>query len=89
MVWPENHIMHNLRCPDCGGAVTYEPDCPGYGDPVMVCSPCGNAELYECCGTQDGDYEDSCGWWHRNPNKRSDTNGCGKKMGRPPVSLGE
>ena len=51
-------------CPRCGKRVRVSFDCPGYGDPVMVCAyGCSNATLFEC--------EDAaCGWWWREPNHR-------------------
>ena len=65
-------------CPECGGVVEYEPDCPGYPGgyflpdgtykkSVMVCNPwwaCGGADHLACAS-------DECDWWYREPNNRS------------------
>lgn len=46
-------------CPECRGAVTQEPVCPGFlydGQLSHCIPPCGNAFLYECIHI-------ACGWW--------------------------
>lgn len=56
-------------CPTCGGPTFHDPDCPGWGKPVMVCGSgrgsrtCGNANYYYCL-------DKTCGWWFRYPNNR-------------------
>lgn len=67
----------DLCCPVCGGHITSEPSCPGYGRPkdqggtgVMVCYPphwCGNATEFTCVGVGTAG---PCGWWYRDPNRR-------------------
>lgn len=58
--WSEEH-----PCPTCGGPTRWDPDCPGWGKPVMVCYPyCGNAHYYSCVS-------EGCDWWWREPNRRS------------------
>lgn len=59
-------------CPRCGGEVGLAAACPGYpgtwnGKPtIMVCSyGCSNATEYTCLS-------ESCGWWFREPSRRSD-----------------
>lgn len=56
-------------CPQCGKRVEVDFDCPGWGNPVKVCFPCGNATLYEC------EDRDGCGWAYRTPNRRDDAKG--------------
>lgn len=73
-------IVAEFPCPQCGGVVEQDSDCPGYGTPaaeggrgVMVCyPPCGNAQLYQCVGTTNHG-SSSCGWWLRVPNNESRT----------------
>lgn len=55
-------------CPDCGARVTIDCDCPGWGNPVMVCQRCCNATLYECENRE-------CGWAFRIPNSRDSAKG--------------
>lgn len=49
-------------CPTCGIQTDWELDCPGFGNPVMVCQPpCGGAVHFFC---------PKCDWWYRTPNRR-------------------
>ena len=74
-------LDEEARCPDCGGRVSCESDCPGYPrgtypdghERLMVCSPpCGNADLFACLG--EGERE-GCGWEVRTPNRRPSARG--------------
>lgn len=62
------------RCPNCGGPLWWRSACPGFrrNGKVMVCVGCGNADEWEC-------YDQSCGWWYREPNIRSDKVLMGKR----------
>ena len=64
------------RCPVCRGPVEWQPACPGYerGGTVYVCGPrCGNAAEWRC------DAAPPCGWWYREPNRRSDKDRMGAR----------
>jgi RecJ-like exonuclease len=54
-------------CPLCKGVVVLYLTCPGWGsrENIMVCADCGNADEYIC-------QNEECGWWYREPNRRSD-----------------
>lgn len=73
--------MSEYPCPLCGADCDWFGDCPGYGNPVMVCGhgytartitgklvlaqACGNAALWVCTNPD-------CTWQFRTPNERSD-----------------
>jgi hypothetical protein len=82
--YPVTHyLFHKFACPECGGYTEAYSDCPGYGNPVMVCGnfyseetitgkyvsamACGNSRLYVCINPK-------CEWEWRTDNRRS---GCG------------
>lgn len=70
-------------CPRCGGEVGMDPACPGYpglwnGKPtILVCSQgCSNATEYLCLS-------ESCTWWYREPNNRTDKIAMGERPDWP------
>ena len=65
-------IEERGTCPRCSSPVEWDLDCPGWGNPVMVCRGCGNAERWDCTN-------DACGWWYAEPWKRIEPTPMGER----------
>lgn len=68
----ETEETQELSCPECGGQVRWDLDCPRWKNSqgrLMACMGCGNAVRFECARPdEDGDLlEDGCGWWFQYP----------------------